>query len=153
MADMLPVHSPSNRQPRPGRPFSVLLLAAVVLSSAGLSLIRLAQAAGQWAFWAEFKSYLPAYLVFSGLVCGLIGLAVFWGLWCGRPWAPRITRFAALAFAFYYWLDRLLLAAYPQRSANWPFALGLTLALLAWTWWVFSRPKVKQFFGELHERR
>ena len=153
MADAQPAIPPSVEQPRPRRPFGVTLFALLVLSSAGLCWVRLFKAVGQWSFWAEFKPYLPAYLASSGLVWGLVGLAAFWGLWHGTVWAPRFIRLAVLVFALYAWLDRLLLAAYPERNTNWSYAASLTFLLLVWVFWILSRHKVRQFFGEVHEQR
>jgi cbb3-type cytochrome oxidase subunit 3 len=56
-------------------------------------------------------------------------------------------RNAAIFYAVWYWLDRFLVADPSAIASRWPFALGLTIVLLALTFWIFSRPKTQQFFS------
>jgi hypothetical protein len=127
---------------------SVTLLALGVLTFAGISLLRLYQVLVQWGFLAEILPFSPLYLALTGLVWGLVGLVLGWGLLRGRTWAPGFTRLVALAFLIYFWLDRLLLA---RQTTNWPFAAVMSLLVLALVFWTLSRRKARIFFGEWHE--
>jgi len=55
-------------------------------------------------------------------------------------------QFTAPVYTAYYWLDRLLVADRSAIASRWPFALGLTILLLGFIFWVLSRPKVRQFY-------
>jgi len=132
------------------RPFSVTLLAWVVLIMASLGWLRLAEVVRGWEFLLSLNPAPPLfYLAISGLFWGLLGICQVWGLVLGRTWAPRLAQIAAPGYAVYYWLDRLLVADPSAMAHRWPFALGLTLVLLAFTFWVLSRPKSRRFFASV----
>lgn len=132
------------------RPFRVTLLALGVLSIAVLNLFRLVQTIQEWSFLSGLLTIPPLYLALSGLGWGLVGLVLAGGLWLGRPWAPRLTRLASLAYCLYYWLDRLLLVNPAIWRTNLPFTAGATLILLIIVLWILSVRKVKAFFGEIY---
>lgn len=139
------------------RPWSVTLLALGVLSIAGLNLTRMVLALRLWDLLTTWLGVSPLYLALSGLVWGLVGLPLFWGLWRGLRWAPRLAEALALSYALYYWLDHIFLVDHrlsePAGAAssflpiNWPFAAAVTALLLAYTIWTLGRPVVKAFFG------
>lgn len=135
---------------RTSRPPGVTLLAVGVLIIAVFNLIRLAQAIVQWQTLVGLLEFLPIYMTVSGAVWGISGLFLGWGLLSGYPWAPRITRWAALLYAAYYWLDRLFVQTGAGQSANAVFVAVMTLILLGWIFWILSRRRTSLFFGELH---
>ena len=140
---------PTTKQKK--RPFSATLLTWVVLILASLNWLQLAGALRGWNFLQGLSSAPPVfYLAISGLIWGLLGAVLIWGLFLGRPWAPRLMKISAPLYVAAYWLDRLLVADRSAIVSRWPFALGLTLFLLGFTFWVFSRPKVRLFYQE-HE--
>jgi hypothetical protein len=128
------------------RPFSVTLLAVGVLMLTVINLARLIRAAELRVFLAELLPISPLYFILTGLLWTLVGVVLLWGLWRRRPWTPRLTLLTFLAYSFYFWFDRLFLAA-SARMVNWPFALAINLLLLAWLLWLFSRPRNREFFG------
>jgi hypothetical protein len=79
----------------------------------------------------------------------VIGLLIFWGLWRGLTWAPPATRAAALVFVLNLWIERTLLAGNGVYQSDWPFALGLTVVLLAFVFWTTVRANA--FFGDLND--
>jgi len=123
----------------------------MVLMITSLYLDRFVQTVLLWEFLSNLLRLSPIYLAFTGLLWTLVGLPVAWGLWRGRPGAPKATRIAALAFVTFYWLDRLLVADASGVRSNWPFTASVTFILLTWIFWIFSQRKVKAFFGELHD--
>ena len=146
----------TSRQPiaplrRPPRPFSVTLLAVLVLTIAGLNLLRVSQAILLRDFLAEFPTVSLPYLIVSGLVWSISGLACGWGLWRPQRWASRFTIIFFIAYSLVYWLERIVLSKYNPWT-NAPFFIGANLLLLASVWWILSRPKARAFFGEVYER-
>ena len=137
---------------RYSRPTGVTLLAVGVLIIAVYHLVRLAQAIAQWQTLAGIRDFLPLYLSLSGAFWGIAGLVLSWGLWSGRSWAPRLTRWAALLFAAHYWVDRLFLQTSAGQSVNTLFVTAMTLILIGWIFWILSRRKAHRYFGELHAR-
>jgi hypothetical protein len=129
------------------RPFSATLLTWMVLIIASLNWLQLVMVLRQWAFLQSISQpLLVFYLAITGLIWGLVGSLLVWGLFFGLPWAPRLMQIAAPVYAVYYWLDRLFVADSSAIVSRWPFALGLTILLLGSTYWVLSRPKVQQFY-------
>ena len=151
---------------KPRRPTSVTLVALGVLTIASLHLIRLILAIIDWHFLETLPGISPIYLVLTGFLWSVICLPLWWGLWRGLSWAPRLTRWAALAYVLYDWVERGFLTwrnfrqtglspALPWLSdipANWSFWVITTVILLAYIFWTLSRPKARAFFGESNER-
>ena len=129
------------------RPYSVTLLAFGVLIIAGINLYRCVEALLQWHFLAELLPTLPLYQALSGALWGLAGIPIAWGLRRGARWAARLTPYAAVTYTIYAWIDRLALRTGSQEY-NLPFAVGTTILVLASTFWILSRPRVKSFFRE-----
>ena len=75
----------------------------------------------------------PLLLAVGGALWGLLGLAGIGLLFVKRKWARALEVGISLVFALTYWLDRLLLSQSPGSLANWPFALLITLVLLAFS--------------------
>ena len=131
------------------RPLSATLLTWLVLIIASSNWLRVIEVLRQWTFLQSLSPNPPVpvlYLGITGLIWGLLGVILVWGLFLGRSWAPRLMQFAAPIYAAYYWLDRLLIADRSAIASRWPFALGLTILLLSFTFWVLSRTKVRQFY-------
>lgn len=125
----------------------------MVLIFASLHLARFVQVLRLWDFLHELLPISPLYLALTGLVGGVIGLMLVWGLWRGHPMAPWATRLAALVYAGYYWMDHLWLAESIEERRIPPFTVGATLVLLGFLYWTLSRPRAKAFFGERHEQQ
>ena len=114
---------------------------------ASLDWLQLIDVLRQWAFLQSISPTPPVlYLGISGLIWGLVGVFLVWGLFLGRPWAPRLMQISAPIYAAAYWLDRLWIADPFAIASRWPFALGLTVILLGFTYWVLSRSKVQHFY-------
>jgi hypothetical protein len=133
------------------RPFFVTLLTVMVLIITSTNLVRFIEALSEWDFLSSLPRVSPAYLAASGLLWTLVGLPLMWGLWRGHPQAPKAARILALAYTLYYWLDRILVESAVGRPANWPFAVGLTIVLLIFIFWILSTSKPRSFFGEIDD--
>ena len=131
------------------RPISATLLTCVVLIMASLNWFRWVAVLRGWTFLQSLSPAPPVfYLLISGLIWSVLGVVLVWGLFLGRPWAPRLMQISAPLCALVYWLDRLLIADRSAIASRWPFALGLTFFLLCVTFWVLSRPKVQSFYQQ-----
>lgn len=138
----------------PKRPFSVTLLAWMVLIMALLGWLRFFEVIRQWAFLQKLNPVPPVlYLAISGLILGIVGTTLLWGLVLGRSWAPRLMQFAALFYTLYFWLDRFFVASPEAIRIRWPFALGLNITILLFTFWVLTRPKAQHFFQKIESDR
>jgi hypothetical protein len=129
------------------RPRSVTFLALGVLTLAALFWSRVIQSIRLWDYLSDLPAAVhPAYLLVTGLVFGAAALPLVWGLWLGRHWASRSVHIFMGTLVLYYWLDRLLLGVSETARSNWPFALGLTIVLISWIGWLFTRPAIRKFF-------
>ncbi len=96
-----------------------------------------------WAFW---------YLLLAGMVWGLVGIPVLWGLILRAGWTLEWLFITALIYPLVYWLERLLLWQSPVAGSNWPFMLFLTLIWLGLVVWSNRSAKVRRYFGDLQEK-
>lgn len=144
--------------PRVVRPAGVTLLALGVLSIAGLNLVRFILTITRWHFLNNLPGLSPLYLALSGLIWSLVGIPLFWSLWRGLGWAPRLLETVMLTYAAYYWLDRIFLEEHMVSGTqgtleaflplNWPFTITITALIMLITVWILSRQRTKDFFGE-----
>lgn len=135
------------------RPLIVTLLAGVVVFFAAVNLARFVQAITLWNILEVLLPIWPGYLVITGLIWFPIGSLLAWGLLRGRPWAGRLAPAVFLIYSAYFWIERVFLPGDSQRNANWLFAAGLNLILVAMCLWGTSRLRVKEYFKERYERK
>ena len=139
------------KQTRRRRPFGVTMFALLVLSFAVLNLLRLIQTFQKWDLLTVLLPFSPIYLLLSGLLWTVVGFPLAWGIWRGRRLAYHLSPVVLIVYSLYLWTDRLLLSVYPERLDNWPFIAALNILILAWSFWVLTRPKAMIFFGEKNE--
>lgn len=131
------------------RPFAVTCLIGLVLTLTGLQAFKLWAVLSSWDYLNSLPLKIPpALLGLSAAAWLALGLALAWGLWRAKAWAPPATRWAALAFAAVHWLDRLFLQAGESQSSNWPFDLVLSAALLASVFSILALPNARAYFGD-----
>jgi len=133
------------------RPLSVTILILIVLIISVSSLIRLIQTARLWDFVSEVVYLHPLYLVKNGLVWGFLGVILVWGLWKAERWSVLLAKIGAIAYLIYLWIDRLLIRTYQAGSGIHVYALIISVIVLVWIFWMFSRPNVKDYFGVTNE--
>jgi hypothetical protein len=135
------------------RPFSVTVIAVVVLYVAATNLLRAIQSFLNWNVLAELLSFSPAYLTISGLAWSISGAWLVWGLWRGRAWARRFSVVFFLAYSIYFWIDRLLLPGSSIRNNNWIFQVCLQILVFLILIWIMSRKRTRRYFGEPYDYR
>lgn len=133
------------------RPLSVTILILIVLIISVSSLIRLIQTARLWDFVSEVVYLHPLYLVINGLVWGFLGVTLVWGLWKAERWSVLLAKIGAIAYLIYLWIDRLLIRTYQAGRGIHLYALIISVIVLVWIFWMFSRPNVKDYFGVTNE--
>jgi len=144
----LPVENKEKTKPR--RPFSVTLVILGVLSIAGINLIRLVQTIRSWNFLAQFKGVSPFYMAASGLFWSLLSLLLVMCMWRGTRLTYSLLPPAAVLYVLFIWLDSSLVGGrldLASNSSTWPFKAGLSLFVLVFLFWTFSRSTVKTYFG------
>ena len=135
------------------RPFSVTLLALLVLSITIVHLVRFINAHTMWSFLSTLPGKPPLYLALTGLIGSIAGLVVFWGLWTGKPNTPLATRILIVVYLGYQWLEQILAVRAGNEFENWPFAMTATLIFLLFVYWTLSHTAAKVYFGEMHESK
>jgi hypothetical protein len=133
------------------RPFTVTLLACLVLITTIVHLVRFVYAITWWRFLTTLHGNPPLLIVFSGLTGLLVGAALFWGLWIGHSRAPLAARILIPVYLGLQWVEQLISLRRGNEFENWPFMSVISLVVIIFTYWTLSTSKVKFYFGELHE--
>ncbi len=147
MSESIPETAPRRR------PLPVTELAGLVLIFAALNLIRLYQTVQNWRFLTAWLPFSPLYPALTGLVWGVAGLVLVWGLWRCKPWSSLWTLIYFLGYTLYYWADRFIMPGNPERNLNAPFAALVNLFILVWIAWVLRSRKARAYFGVNDEPR
>lgn len=134
------------------RPFSVTLLAVMVLTITIVHLVRFINALTMWSFLSTLPGKPPLYLALTGLIGSFAGIAIFWGLWTGKPNTPLATRIMTAVYLGYQWLEQFLAVRAGNEFKNWPFVTIATLIVLLFVLWTLSHSAAKVYFGEMHEQ-
>ena len=133
------------------RPFSVTLLACLVLITTIVHLVRFVYAVTWWRFLTTLHGNPPLLIAFSGLFGLLVGAALFWGLWIGHSRAPLAARILIPVYLGLQWVEQILSLQKGNKFENWPFMSVISLVVIIFTYWTLSTSRAKIYFGELHE--
>ena len=134
------------------RPFSVTLLLWMVLTLSAWGAIRSFAALRWWDVFYEFDSSLsPLYLLITGATWGTAGVVLLLSIWSGKAWSRAAVVASLFLWLAEYWLERLFFQA---PRANLPFAVVLSILLLAVTFVITSNRYTKDFLtkSEEHEQ-
>lgn len=133
---------------RSKRPKIVTLVTLGVLTLATLHLARFALGVSL----PDLPLTVPAfYIPFTGALWGAGALLVGVALFSGRRWAPAAARWGGLAYALWFWTDRLLLVETDYARRTRPASLALTAVALVGLWWILRWPQVRTYFREMDE--
>jgi len=128
------------------RPRGVTFLSWLILGFSTWNFVRFG---GAIYFWFTLKEYelqvSPAYVAATGLIWGLVGLSLFWGLRQGRSWTRVMVLCSAVCYAAWYWIDRLV---FQTPQSNWPFALVITTTFLALHLVIIVLPNTRRWFND-----
>ena len=141
----LPSKAPPDKNVNRKRPFRVTLLALGVLTIALNYWTRFIASLRSWDFQTSVLPFSPFYLAITGLLWGMIELALVWALWQGWHRTRLATIGSAALYLAYIWAERLLL--HPQTQNN-SFAAVTSLVFFVIVFWAVSSRKSRAFFGE-----
>lgn len=96
---------------------------------------------------------LRIYLLAAGLIWGLAGLPVVWGMVTRSSWTPLLILITSVLYPGVYWFERLFLWQDPDAGRNWPFMLLLTLLWLGLAFGALRLKQVRQYFKDDHRER
>jgi glucose dehydrogenase len=134
------------------RPFGVTLLLWLVLSLSAWGAIRLLGALRWWNVLNEFGAHLrPLYLSITGASWVVVGAALLWSMFSGKPWTRLAILVSVGVWLLGYWIERIF---FESPRANLLFALIASLVLFAVAWVCVNNRKTKEFFirSEEHEQ-
>jgi hypothetical protein len=132
------------------RPFTVTLLACLVLTITIVHLVRSVYAITWWRFLTTLHGNPPLLLAFCGLLGLLIGSALFWGLWTGYSRSPLAAKILIPVYLGLQWVEQFLSVQRGNKFENWPFMAAVSLVVIIFTYWTLSTSRAKIYFGELH---
>jgi hypothetical protein len=133
------------------RPFSVTLLAVLVLIITTVHMVRFINTLTLWNFLTELPGKSPIYLALTGLLGSIAGALSFWGLWFGKSWARIATGILIVVYLGLLWIDQIIAVRAGNKFENWPFWVGMTLVTLIFVFWTLLHASSKAYFGEMHE--
>jgi len=138
---------------RTGRPFRITLLLVLVLITTALNFLRLITVIARWSALGGYLSQQElAYIAVTGAIWTFLGLYLLWIYRRGARHSRLLFLAAAILYAAWYWIDRLVAQATP--AANGGFAAAMTALLLGFIAFVVLDPHNQPYFGrETHERK
>jgi len=118
----------------------------------GLQILRVWAAIRSWDVLMSLPMQVPpAYLLASGALWAALGGGLLYGLALRKAWAPRLARWGSLAYAVFFWADRLLLQARGPHNSGWMFEAALGLILLGSLFAIMASPDAKAYYDERHQ--
>ena len=140
-------HAPSETS-RPKRPLLLKLIWWIFALWSLLGWLRFASTLGERDLIVNrVGPALFGYLLLAGLLWGLLGLPVLWGLLTRANWTPFALQVTAALYPALYWLERLLLWQDPNAYRNWPLMLLLTLCWAVLVVWGLRTANNRDFFS------
>ena len=133
------------------RPASVTTLLWMVLSLTAWNAIRLYAAIVQWKTLVDFAPRPgPLYLLVSASLWTLGWAALWISIRRRKPRAYTVALWMTVAYAAWWWLDRLV---FQQPRPNGLFAAIVTVLLLVFTAYLLYHSRTKEYFRqrEKHE--
>jgi hypothetical protein len=130
------------------RPRIITYLSILVFLFSSFYLLRFSQVLIQWDILVDLPlSISPHYLMINGLVWGLSGLVLGWGLWTGRSWARNFCFIYALIYAAFFWIDLIWVAEPIVLQTRWIFNLAVTLLALPCVYFCLNSNSSRNYFN------
>lgn len=124
------------------------LVTALSLGVLTLAMLQLARFGLSLSLPSLPLSVPPIYLTLTGAIWGSGALVGAWALYTGRSWAPSFARWGFIAYALWYWADRLLLVRSDYARQTIPASIAISVVLLIVGFWVLQVPKVRRYYRE-----
>ncbi len=130
------------------RPWGVTVLIGLVLMFTALQVVRFWAALNSWELLASLPLQAPpAYILASGAVWAAAGAGLVYGLGWRKAWAPRYAMLGAVAYAVYFWADRLWLQARGPHNSGWAFEAVLGSLLLGSLFAIMASPNTRAYYN------
>ena len=140
--------SPENKIRPSKRPWVVTGLFVLVLLISLYHLFRFIQVLlNQQILEILSLKVSPIYLGADGLIWGIVGLILAWGLWNGYYWAWKAGLVLPLCFAVLFWIDLIWLSAPDRLQSRWLINLVLTIFGLSAVFISLTLPSSRIFFS------
>jgi hypothetical protein len=132
---------------KPRRPLVISLVFWVFVLWVALGWLRFSSALVDRALILEWltEGYFW-YVALAGLIWGLAGLPILWGILRRAEWIPKILWMIGVLYPAIYWVERLFLWAPSRNDGNWLFMLVLTLLWFGLIIWSVRSKRAGQFF-------
>lgn len=138
----------STKRKRQRRPIVLTLMFWIFALWTALGFFRFARVITDRALLLErLTPGLWLYLLIAGLIWGLLGLPVLWGIYRRMPWAPKLIWIASGVYPALYWLERVFLWRDPFARRDWPFMLLLTCLWFAMILISMRSKRIKMYFN------
>jgi len=112
--------------------YTLLILAFLVTGYFGI--LRLGVAVRDWGVLkTTLESPSPTYFAVSGGLWALAALVSAFGLMLRRRWAPYWAIITVLLMTAGWWFEKLVLTVSETARVNFPFAMGLSLVIILFT--------------------
>ena len=110
-------------------------------------MLKLSQVIIQWDILSALPlTVSPLYLAANGLVWGVSGLILTWGLWTGRSWARKTSISLALIFAAAFWIDLIWITEPDILQTRWMINLVFTFLGLSTILIILNTASSRDFF-------
>ncbi|MCD6424209.1 MAG: hypothetical protein J7L35_01780 [Anaerolineales bacterium] len=88
----------------------------------------------------------PLYLAGDGLIWGLSGMVLAWGLWKGKRWSSPAAIILSLFYSLAFWADRIWIAEPESLALRWPVNLVLTISVFGLIVLVLTHKTSRAYF-------
>ena len=113
------------------RPRILTLLSIAILLISGYHLLTFSQVLQHLPILQSLPLKIsPVYLAVDGIIWGISGLILTWGLWTGKPWSGKVGKILAFLYTAVFWIDLIWIAEPKVLHTRWLFNLAVTLVVL-----------------------
>ena len=98
-----------------------------------------------------FEQTLPLsiplpYLAGSGLVWGIVFIAVALGVWWLRPWARKLSLGAIIVYQLHIWINHLVFDTSDYSHQVWPSHIGISVVWIIAVWGFAFLPGIRRLY-------